>query len=53
MYAKELKVTRNGELTSIVFTVIIDHQHDLPLEDIVVFEPAANAGYVFVGLHLF
>jgi hypothetical protein len=43
---------RKTGLTSVIFTVIINHQHDLPLEDIVVFEAAADARYVLVGLHL-
>jgi hypothetical protein len=39
--------------TTIVLAVIIDHEHDFPLENIVVDQPTAYAGNVFVGLHLF
>jgi hypothetical protein len=39
--------------TTIVFAVVVDHEHDFPLEDIVVDQATAYAGNVFVGLHLF
>lgn len=41
-----------GTLTSIQLDIIRDHQHNLPLEDVVVRQPAADAGDVLVALHL-
>lgn len=38
--------------TAIVPAVIRDHEHDLPLEDVVVHQPATDARYVLVTLHL-
>lgn len=40
-------------LTAIVPAIIRDHEHDLPFEDVVVHQPATDARYVFVALHLF
>ena len=34
--------------TAIVFTVIADHKHNLPLKDIVVHQSATYAGDIFV-----
>lgn len=42
-----------GRHTAIVFAVVVNHEHDRPLEDIVVYQAAADAGDVFVCLHLF
>ena len=38
--------------TPIVFAIIIHHEHDLPLKDVVVHKPTADARQVFVRLHL-
>ena len=38
--------------TSIVFAVVVYHQHHLPLEDIGIDKAAADAWNVFVSLHL-
>lgn len=43
----------SGLLTSIVSTVIIDHQHDFPFKDIAPNQAAADAWNVLVALHLF
>jgi hypothetical protein len=40
------------ERTSVVFYVIVDHQHDFPLKHIVVHKPAADTRYIFVIAHL-
>ncbi len=39
-------------LTSVVFAIVGDHEHHFPFEDVVVHQPAADAGYVFVRLHV-
>jgi hypothetical protein len=44
---------RRGEHTAVVFTVIGDHEHHFPLEDIVVYQPARYSGQVFSRLHGF
>lgn len=42
-----------GVLTSVVLAVVADHQHDLPLKDVVVVDQAAgDAGQVLGVLHL-
>lgn len=41
-----------GICTSVVFTIVRDHKHHFPLENVVLHQPAADAGYVFVRLHL-
>lgn len=38
--------------TSIKLGVVVNHQHDLPFEDIVVHQPAADTRYALVVLHL-
>jgi hypothetical protein len=38
---------------SIEFCVVIDHEHDFPLKDIVVHQSTADPWYVLVVLHLF
>ena len=42
----------NSARTTVVFTVIGNHEHDLPLEDVIANQSAADARYVFVALHL-
>lgn len=50
---KRRGVDKRGIHTTIVFAVVVDHKHDFPLEDIVVDQTTADAGNVFIGLHLF
>ena len=38
-------------LTTVVFAIVGNHEHDLPLEDVVANQPATYAGYVLVALH--
>lgn len=38
--------------TTIVFAVVTNHQHHLPLEDIVVHQPAGNSREVLCRLHV-
>ena len=39
--------------TAVESAVVVDHKHDLPLENIAVCYSTADAGNVFVSLHLF
>jgi hypothetical protein len=43
---------RAEEAAAVELAVVGDHEHDLPLEDVAVDEAAADAGDVFVRLHL-
>lgn len=40
------------EAAAVEFGVVVDHEHDFPLEDVVIDETAGYAGYVLVVLHL-
>lgn len=42
-----------GERTAVVFAVVADHEHDFPLEDVIVDEPARDPREVFSVLHVF
>ena len=52
-HATYTSASTGRSLTTIVFAVIGNHQHDLPLEDVVSNETATYAGNVFVALHEF
>lgn len=45
--------SRSEEATSIISTLVVYHQHDLPLEDAVSNQTAADAWNVLIALHLF
>ena len=49
-YAPCLKASLSH--TSIEFCVVVNHQHDLPLEHVVFHQTAAYSGYALVVLHL-
>jgi hypothetical protein len=54
MFCKEPgKGEGRGICTSVVFAVIGDHQHHLPLKDIVVYQPTGYSRKVFGGLNAF
>ena len=38
--------------TTVIFAVVINHEHDLPFEDIVIDEPTRDARKIFRLLHL-
>ena len=38
--------------TAIELAFIIDHKHDLPLENVAVCHSTTDAGYIFISLHL-
>lgn len=40
-------------LTTVVFAIIIDHEHNLPFKDIVIDQSTADSRHVLVRLHLF
>lgn len=42
-----------GRYTAIVFAVIANHEHHLPLEDVVVHQPARDTREIFCCLHVF
>lgn len=39
--------------TSIELALVIDHEHDFPLKDVVVGQAAGDSGNVLIALHLF
>lgn len=41
-----------GGSTSVVFAVVADHEHDLPFEDVVVYEPAGYSWKILCRLHV-
>lgn len=40
------------EASTVVLCFVVDHEHDFPLEDVGVDQPAGDAGYALVVLHL-
>jgi hypothetical protein len=41
-----------GKLTTVEFTIIGDHEHDLPLIDVIIYKSTAYPMVVFARLHL-
>lgn len=41
-----------GKHTAIIFAVVVEHEDNLPLEDVIVDQAAADSRDIFVGLHL-
>lgn len=39
--------------TSVIFAIVTYHEHDLPLEQVIVDETAGNAGEILDCLHVF
>lgn len=39
-------------LTSIIFAIIGDHKHDLPFEDIVIYQTTRDTWQIFGSLHI-
>ena len=48
---KKANQEKPSALTAVVFAVVGNHKHDLPLEDVGAHETATSAGAVLVALH--
>jgi len=44
---------RRDRFTSVVFTVVTDHEHDFPLKYVVIHKPAGDPWQVLRSLHVF
>ena len=46
------RISLRGKPTPVIFAILGDHQHDLPLKDVAVHQATAYAWYILVALHL-